>query len=69
MDLIVDKWDVDKYSLLTLDEYSPDKTHMNYEKLEIDGVVYQPEIVYDMPNTVAILRVKDNLVGKKVKYI
>jgi len=69
MDLIVDKWDVDKYSLLTLDEYSPDKTHTNYEKLEIDGIVYQPEIVYDMPNTVAILRIKDNLIGKKVNYI
>lgn len=69
MDEIVDKWDVGGLSLLTLDKYTPSVTLKDYKKVEIDGIVYQPETVYDLPNTIAIPMVKADLVGKNVKYL
>lgn len=69
MDLIIDKWNIAGYTLLTLDEYSPAKTLEDYSKIEIDGIKYKPEIVYDMPNTIAIKESDKNFIGKKVNFI
>lgn len=41
---------------------------INYRKLVIDGKEYEPVIVYDLPQSIAI-EAKGDFVGKEIEFI
>lgn len=57
-----------KYTALILSERLP---FIPYSKIRINGIDYVPEIVYDVPNEIGILREDgdDSLVGHTVEFI
>lgn len=55
-----------KYTLLDLDEMP--ELGIGYRKYRIDGVEYEPVIVYDLPNNIGI-KAQGGFVGKIVEFI
>lgn len=54
----------DKYTLLGFKESIP---LIKTEKVKIDGRVYKTEIVYDLPNHIAVIGI-GNFVGKEIEF-
>lgn len=65
MNIIQGQLDAGKYTVLILDV---ETSHIRYRKLMIDGKEYEPVIVYDLPQSIAI-EAKGNFVGKEIKFI
>lgn len=64
---VVDEWRLqDKYTILTLDEERPNKS---YRKYVVDGVEYEPEIVYDMGKNVIGIKATGDFIGKTVEFM
>ena len=55
-----------KYKVLCVDE-KPDVKQ--YSKYEIDGIRFDPVVVYDMPLGIAIKDTKDSFIGKEVNFV
>ncbi len=62
---IINQLDAGKHTVLFLNAALPQK---NFKKIEIDGREYQPEVVYDMPNALAVSE-KETFVGKAINFI
>ena len=45
-----------------------DKVKSDFNKVEIDGIIYDVIIPYDIPNAIAI-KTEDNIMGKSIKFI
>lgn len=54
-----------KYTVIQLDNPIPLK---KFDMVEIDGISYIPEIVYDMPQSIGVLGIGE-FVGKTVSFI
>lgn len=65
MNIIRGQLDAGKYTVLILDV---ETSRIRYRKLMIDGKEYEPVIVYDLPQSVAI-EAKGDFVGKEIKFI
>lgn len=62
---IIDEWVVRKYTILTLDEELPRQAIWHYV---IDGVEYEPVIVYDMGKNVIAIEADGGFIGKTVEF-
>lgn len=64
---IIGQWKIDGYTVLELDNNPPMKP---YRKYKIDGIIYEPVPVYDLPKSIAIKKVGDfNFEGMIVEFI
>ena len=61
---VVDEFPFGKYKMLILDGEVP---FIRHNKYRIDGEYYDPVIVYDAKNCIAIIS-KDSFVGKTVYF-
>ena len=61
---IIDEWRVlDRCTILTLDENAP-----SYWYFVIDGVKYEPVMVYDMGENVIAIKEPGSFIGKTVEF-
>lgn len=65
MNKILKQLPCDKYAVLILDSAPP--TSWNSNIVVIDGVSYETEIVYDLPNAIAV-KSNETFVGKTLEY-
>ncbi len=66
MTKIIDEWRLlDKYTILTLDEDTPFRPYWHYV---IDGVEYEPVMVYDMGENVIAINEPGSFIGKTVEF-
>lgn len=63
--MIVSEWEIEKYTLLEINQEPPLK---KYYKYRIDGIEYDIVPVYDFSGYIAI-EAKGNFKGKKVEFI
>lgn len=62
---VVNEWQVGKYMALFLNQDPPLKPYWKYR---IDGVIYDPVPVYDLPKCIAI-EAEGNFKGKTVEFV
>lgn len=65
MPKIESQFSAGKYTVLCLDTEIP---NTNFKKLNIDGVEYTPEPVYDLPKSIALLG-EGRFTGKEIAFI
>lgn len=63
---VIDEWHFRQYTVLTLD--SLDDAPRGYRKYVIGGKTYEPVMMYDMPNCIAI-ESADSFIGKTVEFV
>ena len=63
---VIDEWQIQSEgTILTLDEKTPNKP---YKKYVINGIEYEPKIVYDMGDNVIGINAYGSFVGKTVEF-
>ena len=62
---VIAQFEMGKYTVIQLDNPIPLK---KFDMVEIDGIFYIPEIVYDMPQSIGVLGI-GKFVGKTVSFI
>lgn len=63
---IIDEWEVpNEGTILTLDEDTPFRPYWHYV---IDGVEYEPVMVYDMGENVIAIKAYGSFIGKTVEF-
>ena len=62
---VTEQFEAGKYTIICLDNPVPLK---KFDRIEIDGISYIPEIVYDLPQSIGVLGI-GNFVGKTVSFI
>lgn len=63
---IIDEWRIpNEGTILTLDEEVPFKTFLHYV---IDGVEYDPKIIYDAGKKVIAIKAYGSFIGKTVEF-
>lgn len=65
MNKIVEQFTTGELTILILETLLP---LSNFKKISIDGKEYEPEIVYDMENAIAI-NVDGDFLGKEIEFI
>lgn len=67
---VIESWTVSRYTVLTFDRpvFSADTgAPANFTKIMIDGIAYRPEMLYDAPNSIAIIG-NVEAAGKDVQF-
>ncbi len=62
---ILSQWQIGKYTVLELDADPPKKP---YRKYKIEGIIYKPVRVYDLPRSIAI-ECDGDFEGKTVEFV
>ena len=62
---VIDEWHIKQYTVLTLDNMD---TPHDYRKYVIGGKTFEPVMLYDMPNCIAI-ESGDSFVGQTVEFV
>lgn len=62
---ITEQLNAGKYTVLCLDAPVP---LQRFDKVGIDGNLYEAEIVYDLPRSIGIMAT-GNFVGKKIEFL
>lgn len=63
---VIDEWHVKQYTVLTLDSLAD--APMGYRKYVIGGKTFEPVMLYDMPNSIAI-ESGDSFKGQTVEFV